>query len=812
MINLAVRYALKNIKFNKLKSIGTALICLVCASFFVLETMSMQSFKINNTRALDETFGIHNGIFACNSETLLDIKEDNDFSETGTLSVLFHAIRDENSTERKIIIGTADADAYELQKIHLIMGDFPKNSKEIALEETLVNVLFPRIRIGDKILLKITDPISSEAEFTLCGVLANFSNLQWNPREKGTPMVNALTMCDESRDALYNFVSVLGEVRDPHKYGGLYYPNQRDNYDTLKAVSGISADTTSTMIILVFAVFTVIIMIVAAYALSRGNEKTIGLMKTAGFSGGTILLFLIAKSTVLLVPSAILGTVIGLILFLLMNKTIISEAFMLSIICCIIVIAAFLIANCFFAQKECKRTVIENLRQNSKINFSNNTAFTTDNPIALYSVKNFILNGKEVATSCIMVFLSALLLFITASVIAQMEKEYEKMKRPYDLVLGFQDQTITSVNVSRYIDDGISDSEFNALSEYKTTSYALGCKRLYVYELNEAIPYSPLHTGNSEEDFIRDKESLGFPNCGIIANRLYGLDSNSLLLLKKYTVEGQIDVEALSNGKNVIWRRRNDENSQVHSVGDKLKLSYVINHNPENASSFDDLEYFETEVEISAIIDIPQDSADETDLMFKNCIQGGWIWSEKAFEQINVEKRYDLVFLKAADKKESFGSLFTIIDDMKIYYGDRFIMTDYLQEQQSFEEFQDAFKSISFIVAGGLVLFSIAGLAIMTVTKCAGRKRVFGFLRAVGLTKQQMFEIILIENGLSVAVAFALGVLCGFVVVMIMGLAVSGLLLLSLLILLYFIAIFLIGHSVSSRSFKETIVNCIRCE
>lgn len=811
MIALAVRYALKSIKFNKLKSIGTALICLVCASFFVSETLSMQSFKINNTRALDETFGIHNGIFACDSETLSNIKDDNDFSETGTLSVLFHAIRDENSTERKIIIGTADAGAYELQKIHLISGNIPRNSKEIALEETLVNILFPRIKIGDKISLKITDPSIYEAEFTLCGILANFSNLQWDPREKGTPMLNALTMCDEPQDVLYNFVSVRGEVRDPQKYSGLYYPNQRDNYDTLKAVSGISADTTSTIIISVFAVFTVMIMVVAAYALSRGNEKTIGLMKTVGFSGRTILLFLIAKSTVLLVPSAILGTVIGLMIHLLINKTIISEAFMLSIICCIIVITVFLIANCFFAQKECKRTVIDNLRQNSKIGFTNNTAFTTDNPIALYSVKNFILNGKEVATSCVMVFLSALLLFITASVIAQMEKEYEKMKRPYDLVLGFQDQTITSVNVSRYSGDGISDSEFNALSEYKTTSYALGCKRLYVYELNEDIPYSSLHTGN-EDDFIRDKESLGFPNCGITANRLYGLDSNSLLLLKKYTVEGQIDVDALSNGKNVIWRRRNDENSQAYSVGDKLKFSYVINRDPENISSFDDLEYFETEVEISAIIDIPQDSADETDLMFTNCIQGGLIWSEKAFEQINVEKHYDLVFLKAANKKESFGSLFTIIDDMKMYYGDRFIMTDYLQEQQSFEEFQDAFKSISYVVTGGLVLFSIVGLAIMTVTKYAGRKRVFGFLRAVGLTKQQMLEIVLIENGLSVAAAFALGVLCGFVVVMIMGLVVSGLLFLSLLILLYFTAIFLIGCSVSSRSFKATIVNCIHCE
>lgn len=230
-----IQYAIKNIKFNKLKSIGAVLICFACVAFFAAEALSLWNFKIRNSRTLDNTFGIHNGIFACYPDVLSGIKNDENFIKTGTISVLYNAVRNEVFSDRRIVVGTADKNAIELQKIQIINGEFPQNTNEIALEQTTIDLLFTGVKIGDKITLKITSPDERDAEFTLVGVFANFSALQWDPKETGMPMINALTTADYDQTAMYSFVSVLGEIDDPEKFGCVYYPNQRDNYDALKS-------------------------------------------------------------------------------------------------------------------------------------------------------------------------------------------------------------------------------------------------------------------------------------------------------------------------------------------------------------------------------------------------------------------------------------------------------------------------------------------------------------------------------------------------------------------------------------------------
>ncbi len=808
MTRLIIRFALKNIRSGGLKSIAAALVCFVCAAFFTAEALSLWSYKNNNTLMLDNMFGVHNGIFACGSDTLSNINNGAGFTETGTLSVLYHAVRSETFSDRKIVIGTADENALKLQRIHLSEGRFPENEHEIALERTVADILFPKAKIGDIITVEITLPEACRKEFVLCGILSNFSNLQWDPAEKTVPMVNALIAGGNSQTALYSFVSILGEVSEHEQSGVVYYPNQRDNYDTLKAISGVSSDASAVIIIVILAMFTLAVMIIAAYAISRGCENQIGLMKTAGFSGKTILFFLAVKSALLFVPSSIIGTAAGAAIPAL-SGGLPAGAVVLAAVCCAAVIVVFLSANLLFAQKECGKTVIENLRQSSRVIYGSSVGFTSENAILLYSVKSFLINGKETAASCVMVFLSSLLLFIILSLSAQIDNELKDMERPYDMALSFADKTITSVNVSEYGEDGLSNNEFEALRAHDDVKYALGCKRLYVYELDESKLYSSQGSEN-DDSFETDKERLGFPDCAVSENRLYGLDDNSLPLLRSYLVEGHIDTNALSSGKSAVWLRR-DGNNLNHSAGDMLKLAYVINREPEHPT-YDDLEYFEIEVEISAVIDIPADGVDETASMLRSCIQGGIIWSEKAFDRIGVEKHYDSVYLRAADNAQSLGALFAIIEDMKIYYGERFTVYDHLQNRMSLVRFRDAFDSISFLLTGGMALFSLVSLALVTSAKYAKRKKVFGFLRAVGLTKRHTLGIIFLENALSVLLAFVLGIVCGAVPLLIMDMPASGLGTLLGAELFYLAAVMAIGVCAAHRIFKYSIIDCIRCE
>ncbi len=791
-----IQHALKNIKYFKAKSIVSALVCFVCAAFFTYEAQSLISFKAENDEALDNTFGVHDGILGCNSDTLSRVKNDPTFTDTGTISVLFHGVRCESFADRKIVIGTADKNAVELQRIRLSEGRFPENESELALERTLADILFPGVKIGDKINVEITLPAPHVREYTLCGILSDFSNLQWDPSEKSVPMANALTggSCET---ALYNLVSVVGEAG---KYAdeGVYFPNQRDNYDTLKAISGVSSDVSAVIIAAGFALFTLASMIAFAYALSRGSGKATGLMKTAGFTNGAVSLFFAVRSALLFVPSAVIGASVGAIISGKMPK----GAFFTAAVCSAAVIVVLLSATVLFSRRECHRTVMENLSQSPDENYTQNIRFTSENPVILYSIKNFLLNGKETAVPCVMVFLSSLLLFITLSVSAKMDTELKQMQRPYDVSLSFADKTLTTVNVSRYPQDGLSDEEFNALRSHECVKYALGCKRLYVHELFEDMPYSDNERG---ETYEADKERLGFPDCALSEHRMCGLDDNSLELLRGYVVEGKTDIDDLCGGNNAVWLRGG---GPEHSVGDVIKLAYVINQNPEHPT-LDDLAYHEIEVTISAVADLPKDGTDETARMLRECLSGSLVWPEKAFEQIGVENHYDSVFLKTAD---DYGPLFTLIEDLKMYYGERFIISDRLGERKSFESFRNAFFSIACILTGGLSAFSVVSLSLITAAKYAVRKRLFGFLRAAGLTKKQMRTLIILENLPAVFAAFALGIICGAITALIMGIPLSGFAALLIAALLYFAAITLIAVFAVKRNFRFSVVDCVRCE
>lgn len=811
-----IQYAIKNIKFNKLKSIGAVLICFACVAFFAAEALSLWNFKIRNSRTLDNTFGIHNGIFACYPDVLSGIKNDVNFIKTGTISVLYNAVRNEVFFDRRIVVGTADKNAIELQKIQIINGEFPQNTNEIALEQTTIDLLFTGVKIGDKITLKIISPDERDAEFTLVGVFANFSALQWDPKETGMPMINALTTADYDQTAMYSFVSVLGEIDDPEKFGCVYYPNQRDNYDALKSISGISSDATTTIIIAALAFFTLAVMVIAVYALNRGHERNIGLMKVAGFSGKTILLFLAVKSILLFVPSAVIGTAIGVAVPALIDGELPGKSFAFAVICGVVALIVMLLANLAFSKRECKKTVIENLRSTERVNSDPKTKFTSDKPAVLYAVKNFLVNGKETAATCVMVYLSVVVLFVMSAVFETAKSDYFRGSLwAFDTAIGAPDQMITTMNISRYPNGGISDSEFTALNSGKDVGYALGEKRLRMYIIDEDLPFTTpeIYADIPElaEKFVEQKSVIGFPNCSINGSVLYGLDEHTLSQFQKYLVEGEFDINALRSGREVIWNRTNDA-ERNYSAGDKIKIGFGLNLDP-NEPSLEKIQYREFEVTVAAVISLTEETNDTVGELYKYCFKSDClIWSEKAFDEIGISKNYDSVYLLADSRKDGFDTSLALINELKMYYGNMLIVQDYLQQSLIFWQSYDTFQSITLLVSGGLALFSLVSLTVVTITKLSKRKKVFGFLRAVGLSKQQMTKTILLENGLPVTASFVYGTVCGISVLIIMGTGVEGLFYPIMLAAAYLVAIVVTSITAVQRSFKTTIIDCIRCE
>lgn len=824
MSSLTLRYALKSILFSKKKSLLTAFLYFISTAFFVVEALSLYNYQINSSRRLDNTFGVHNGIFLCETaEAAQAIKSSELVSEAGTITIRAEGVRNDDYKDRNIILGCADDAAVDLNRINTVEGELPENENEIALEQSLLNFIYPNTKVGDKIEMQLSVPESESRTFTLSGIISNMSNLQWNAAEGGRPMMNAVVSDDfYSNSSVYCFVSIAFSGSDEQLDGFVnsilqtegvvrYIGNQKADYDALGLIGGSENSFGIIILIAVLLVLTLAVLWAAAYIYKRGSEKTTGLLKAAGFSTGSVTEIFTVRALLLLLPSVVIGLIAGYILSLFVSTAVsgadrLEGATVILTVCGAVIILFSLLFNVFNSAAECRKTVIENLKPTDGGVSQKPSSYTTTDPIFLYSVKNFILNGKETAASCITVFLAVLIMFTALSITSHMKSSLQDMARPYDLRIGFPDEEVTMLSVQLNSGLGISENEYKALKANPDVKDILSMKRFDVYELTEdEVDHSYL--SSNYDKFMEHKKLLGFPDeYDLRYNRLYGVDSDVLERLKKYLTDGEIDIQALSSGDEVILTVA-DENDG-YKVGDTIKLAQGVNSDP-YAPSFDSITLWQREVKVAALIRYDGDMSD--DPMLKECLHG-IVWHEDAFEQAGLDLQYCENYLTVSDK-DYYSSLSGLINDLKLYYNDgRFSMLvdDFLQESKAFENSYNSFISVTTVLSIGLLAFSLISLASVITAKITKRRKLFGFMRAIGLTKGQLFSIIFSENALSLFIAYCLGVGCSVC----LGFMFSGggypFVQAVVLFLIYFAVTALICLMAAASNFRHTIIDCIR--
>ena len=827
MRSLTFRYALKSIFYSKRKSLLIAFLYFVSTVFFTVEALSLYNYQINSSRQLDNTFGIHDGIFLCETlQAANSIKSGDSVAQAGTITIRAQGIRNEDYRDRSVILGYADDTAVSLSRINLTEGELPQNENEIALEQSLLNFIYPGTRVGEKIEMQLFLPQIESRTFTLSGIISNMSNLQWNVSEGMLPMMNAVVSADFYPDSsLYSFVNIAytGDTEQLEVFinsalqtvgVSRYIGNQRSHYDAL----GLTGDSSTSVIVLIAAllVLTLAVLLAVSYIYKRGNGETVGLLKTAGFSAGSITGFFAVRSLLILLPSVLTGLLAGWILSLLVSSAVSGvsvlegTAAVLSV-CGTVIILFSLLFNGVNAAAECKKTVIENLRPTGGSTSQKSSAYTTADPVLLYSVKNFILNGRETAASCVMVFLAVLIMFTALSVTSQMQSALQAMARPYDLRLGFPDSEVTLLSVKLNNGLGISENEYSALKDSPDVEDILGLKRFDVYELTEKeVDYSYL--SDNYDIFMEHKKALGFPDeYNLLYNRLYGVEDDVLERLKKYLIAGEIDAQALRSGDEVIMTVSGRDTR--HRVGDRIKLAQGVNSDP-YSPSFDSIILWQREVKIGALV--CYDGSVSDDPMLKECLHG-MVWHEDAVEQAGLELQYRETYLTVSDK-DYYDSLSGLINDLKLYYNDSafsMLVDDFLQESKAFENSYNSFAAITTVLSLGLFVFSLISLASAVTAKITRRRRIFGFLRAIGLTKGQLFSIIFTENAISLFIAYCLGIGCSVCLSFIFFSMSSGssgypAAQSAAVFLTYFAITALICLLAAGSNFRRTIIDCIR--
>ena len=830
-------FLLKSLKHYKKQNIKLAVLYFLYSLFFSAAICFVYSYSVSYANETDATFGVQDGIFLCANEKAQNALAENDcFSKTGQLDVKAVGIASEELSDRKVVLGSIDEGVLELGRISLLEGNMPQTENEIAIDKRLHSILYNNAKIGDKIQVLVPSDDGNKAlELTLTGILNNFSSLHWDFDNASYCMPNALVSSSFAFDSIeYSFsyaefdestADTAAKTAELSKNEGIihYCENQRSSLGSY-ALSVTTSLLPMVFLIISVAIFMLIILFAVASLNKRGRRERIGLLKIAGFSFGDIRKLYFFSSLLVIIPSAIIGLAAGTVLSLVMLSLSVQYIsfhlnFALLLLSFAVITALAIPFSLMGLRRELKAVVIENLHADGeKAKKVQGTSFTSKNPYILYAMKNFILNPGEMTVSAVMAFFSVFIIvfaaFINNALLYPLQNNTPnsdvRVSCSYDYMIGL-------IGIPVEPELGISDTDYQALKNNSNIAEILGTQTLYINEYSESEDYPDDIQDDQKAQYDAQKKQYGFSEDYYMdESRLLGVESDVFDVLEKYTIAGSIDKEALKSGKQVVICRSAEYGSDFKDkVGDTIHFAQLINNIPGDYD-LTDTTMIDFTVTIGALV-LFDEVPTEDRVIQKNLT--GLIWDEAAFDTLGLDMHYSWIYANVKDK-ENFTSLYDLLNDYKRVYGEYFIADDWLQKAQAGQKFYNAFSYIYTVVSICLGVFSLLIMTLSTGYKLAKRRKVFGYLRAAGLTQGQMFKTILTENLTNVTIGCILGLAAGYgLIIFACSTAGSGIekvevpvLTVILFMLLYFAGAVLASFLPIKKFTKASIIDSIRSE
>ena len=115
-----------------------AVLYLLCSAFIIGEGMLLYSFLCTQKENRAMLYGEQDFLIAAeNEQALQTIRQTYPRCTAGSLTVLAYGSTTEELSTRRLVIGTADATARDMQHIRLTAGVLPETNTQIAVEESL---------------------------------------------------------------------------------------------------------------------------------------------------------------------------------------------------------------------------------------------------------------------------------------------------------------------------------------------------------------------------------------------------------------------------------------------------------------------------------------------------------------------------------------------------------------------------------------------------------------------------------------------------------------------------------------------------
>ena len=759
----------KYFRHYKAKVIKQIFVFLLCSMLLVIQGLS--AYSLHTT--IDEKQKVANGDYDAILINLNDNKSSLPVVDSGEFALIGTMTNQQALYNNTLNIGFANKNAAALSCLKYSKGKPPQNANEIAIEKSVFSVLRKNLNIGDTLTIEI-NCVDGEnivkQDFVICGIIENYSKTQWKIKDSDSLLpqifiseqffnkfsypyiqLNVINFSDEISESDIEDILSKNEICEG------YFFNKQSSTD-IELNQFVSVGTT--VLVLFSGAVAVFLMINNLMLKREETQKKIGLYRILGMNKLEIISTLLLRELPWLLLGGIVGSFCGFILlkniYPIVMHTNYSYKVEIFIFANIFLVAFYLFILFIDIVRFSNKTVIEDIKPNATTNESDIKDIDIQNPVFLWAWKNYKLN-KKASTSLSLLVLVAILFNVIGNVGIDYVNTQIEMSSPADIeIVAYDGAANGPLSIPADIKYGIQNEDLSYLLESQNIENYICLKNLII---NVEVP---LKTANSIESGLwhsnEYKDALqkyGYnENIGLRQDFLVGTNKNAIKLLESQkNLQGKINYDKLSSGQEVILCNAGGLYNDFN-VGDKITLTQIIDNNK-----------YEFTVTVGAIVNF------ETENYFESvealAFGDRMIWDEKSFDVLGIELNVNHVLLSLKDT-DAYEDIDTRLNALNNTYSE-------LRDNKQFtisENFQQAeqYRTIKKILNIGyifmiiiIVLFVFTSSFISTKIRFEQQKKVFASIRAIGLTKNNIFLMLFIEKLCQIVLSCILGTILSVV-------------------------------------------------
>lgn len=774
----------------------------ICVSFSLAVVSLINSYSSNYKTQIRNTYGIqHEILFDVPDDLYTSLIEKSDAIEN-IGKVTIHAIVEipDSIFNEMAALGEMDDNAAELSRIRLLSGKLPEKSNEIAVEKSTLAKLNAESLIGSEIVLDVlpipvnghsnTEPVKQT--FVITGIIENYTriHLPEEMKENGRIDLPSIILADDNileglfDKSVKNYylqyrmdkdsgnpythsadIEELEIARHTERNTGLYDSESGREYSWKSG-----ADLLSPLLLILAVLFATFFLLVNNLIYSNNERiKQILSIKYAGAANRDILYISVMKSVILISLGIPSGIIISIPLLYGLKKLfnylpILNFEYIIdyqgSLIAILLTTLIVFVLIMQPVRRLSRLTTMQIVDSIYGRNIIRQVRFNCKNGVLLWAVKSAVNNLRKVTSVCIS--FSLIIIIIVGGIYnIRVYKLYRIPRTRFDYKIDISRIGFSLLRIPEKISFGLSDKELfylkssadvKRIDAIKKMEINIECSSVeqsnkYGFLFDMSIP-----SARDIQMYNDDKQKFGYSIDSVIYRTiLKGMDDHLLLLLSPYIVSGNIDIDRLKSSDDVILCVDSSVSNLDLEAGDSFVFSQII-----------DSKLYEKTVSISAVAVLPKDNNDLYDLFGKS-----FIWHADSFEKALLDVNYGDIRIEVNDP-ETTDDIRGRLNEINSQYerNARLQISSRIEENEIYRNSGKMAAAIGGILVLLLISYSMINIVNFINMNIKERSRVFGMMRAVGMTKWQLSLLVNIESLYFVTLSSIIGLLICAVIVL----------------------------------------------